>query len=163
MYSLSQLWPFKVILHKKWYMFKSFWMIAYFKQIWIGYLKVLSTYNLNFSFHRGLSVCGLTEVARMNLAGRAPPKLSLCSRIRPSFRLKLSLKLWCFLSFSWFPCPSLQASDRERLGVKGWGWGDDGAAIGWMPSMQYGSLKPKQTCSIIFKKKIHFLQRETEL
>lgn len=53
----------------------------------------LSTYNLNFSFHLGFKVCGLTDVALMNLAGRAPPKLSRCSLTRPSFRLKLSLKL----------------------------------------------------------------------
>lgn len=102
------------------------------------------TYNRNFSFHLGLSVWGLTEVARMNLAGRAPPMLSLCSRTRPSFRLKLNLKLWCFRSFSWLPWVSgTHASERVRLGVSG--WGEDGVAIGWMPSIQYGSLKPAMT------------------
>lgn len=106
----------------------------------------LCTYNLNFSFHFGLRVWGLTEVALINLAGNAPPMLSRCSLTRPSFRLKLNLKLWCFRSFSWLPWMSgLQASDRVRFGVSGWGWGDDGAAIGWIPSIQYGSLNPTNT------------------
>lgn len=39
-----------------------------------------TTYKRNFSFHFGLSVAFLTEVARMNLAGRAAWMLSRCSR-----------------------------------------------------------------------------------
>lgn len=56
-------------------------------------LKVFA-YKRNFSFHRGLSVCGFTEVARINLAGKALLKDSRCSRLLLcSLRLNESLKL----------------------------------------------------------------------
>ena len=50
-----------------------------------------ATYKRNFSFHLGLSVAPLTDVARMNLAGRAAWRLSRCSR--PACRLQLLLLL----------------------------------------------------------------------
>ncbi|KYN13361.1 hypothetical protein ALC57_14374 [Trachymyrmex cornetzi] len=51
-------------------------------------------YKRNFSFQRGLNVCGFTEVARINFAGRAPLKDSRCSRLLLcSLRLNESLKL----------------------------------------------------------------------
>ena len=55
------------------------------------------TYSLNFSFHRGLRVCGLTEVARMILAGIALLRESRCSSFSRlgsvGLRLKLNRKL----------------------------------------------------------------------
>ncbi|KYQ52211.1 hypothetical protein ALC60_08826 [Trachymyrmex zeteki] len=51
-------------------------------------------YKRNFSSQRGLNVCGFTEVARINFAGRAPLKDSRCSRLLLcSLRLNESLKL----------------------------------------------------------------------
>lgn len=77
-------------------------------------------------------MCGLTDVARINLAGTGPT-LSRCSRLTASFRLKLSLKLWCLRNF---PCSgesklnvSIPASDNVR-GVIGGGCGDNGAPAG---------------------------------
>lgn len=182
-------------------------------------LRLETTYKRNFSFHLGLSVAFLTEVARMNLAGRAAWMLSRCSRPcrlqvllellllplllqllfpvvelgirldRPappiwlvpillppelpaaalngagSFRLKLKRKLECFLSRS---IGTIETRD-SRLSpdmdgvddVDEWSsslepigsscvncCGDDDSDLlpeqqpGWMPSMQYGSLKP---------------------
>lgn len=101
-------------------------------------------YNLNFSFHFGLSVWGLIDVARMNFAGTGPPIESRCSRLPPSFRLKLSRKLWCLRSLSWWGESRLlskQTSDERVRGVSG-GCGDTGVPAGWIPSMQYGSLNP---------------------
>lgn len=99
---------------------------------------VLSTYNLNFSFHFGLNVCGLMDVARINFAGTGPPpRESRCSRRPPSFRLKLSRKLWCFLNLSWCGESRLLSkptSDNVR-GVNG-GCGEIGAPAGCIPSMQ---------------------------
>lgn len=61
-------------------------------QVYDRYIE--ETHKRNFSSHRGLSVCGFTEVARMYLAGTAPPSESRCSRRFPcSLRLKESLKL----------------------------------------------------------------------
>ena len=105
------------------------------------------TYNLNFSFHFGDNVCGLMEVARMNFAGTGPPKESLCSRRPPSLRLKLNRKLWCFRNLSapgeWGESKLLSKPISLSVrGVSGGGCGDIGAPAGWMPSMQYGSLKP---------------------
>lgn len=102
------------------------------------------TYNLNFSFHFGDNVCGLIDVARMNLAGTGPPIESRCSR-RPSFRLKLRRKLRRNLS-PWCGESKLLSKPTSLLRVRGvsGGWGDTGAMpAGWMPSIQYGSLKPE--------------------
>lgn len=102
------------------------------------------TYNLNFSFHFGLNVWGLIDVARINFAGTGPPpRESRCSRRPPSFRLKLSRKLWCFRNLSWCGESKLLSkptSDNVR-GVNG-GCGEIGAPAGWIPSIQYGSLYP---------------------
>lgn len=43
-------------------------------------IEELWTYNRNFSFHLGLSVAPLTDVARINFAGSAAWRLSRCSR-----------------------------------------------------------------------------------
>lgn len=90
--------------------------------------KRIKTYNLKVSFHFGESVCGLTLVARMYRAGSLP-RLSRCCR--PSRLLKLSLN------------PCLRPSSSEARG-------EAGSDAGWIPSMQYGSLKPtikKHSCS----------------
>lgn len=113
----------------------------------------ISTNNLNFSCHFGLSVCGLTEVARMNLAGTGPTE-SRCWR--PSLRLKLNRKLWCLRSF---PCSgesrlSMPVSESVRGVIGGCGEGGGGVPEGCMPSIQYGSLKPvrKRREKVLFKK-----------
>lgn len=109
------------------------------------YMRIyICNYNLNFSFHFGLSVWGLIDVARMNFAGTGPPIESRCSRLPPSFRLKLSRKLWCLRSLSWWGESRLLSkhmSDERVRGVSG-GCGDTGVPAGWIPSMQYGSLNP---------------------
>lgn len=107
------------------------------------------TYNLNFSFHLGVRVCGLMEVALISLAGTGPPSESRCSRrpAPPSRRLKLSRKL-CLRcggeSVALLSKPPLMSAERAR-GVGGSGSGDTGGQAspsGCIPSMQYGSEKP---------------------
>ena len=100
------------------------------------------TYKRNFSFHLGLSVAFLTEVARMNFAGRAALRLSVDEPMAPlpppddrwpgdvaavadvgglSFRLKLRRKLLeCFLSLSIWTGKLMRESRRPSpLGAAG--------------------------------------------
>lgn len=106
---------------------------------------IMHTYNLNFSFHLGLSVCGFMLVALISLAGTGPPSESRCSRRPASRRLKLKRKL-CLRcggeSVALLSKPPLMSAERAR-GVGGSGSGDTGGPpSGCMPSMQYGSEKP---------------------
>lgn len=85
------------------------------------------TYNLNFSCHFGDNVCDLMDVARINFAGTGPLRESRCSR-RPSFRLKLSRKLWCLRNLSLWCGESRLLSKPTSLkvrGVSGGGKGDE--------------------------------------
>lgn len=104
-----------------------------------------STYNLNFSFHLGFKVCGLMDVAQMNLAGTGPPSESRCSRLLlPSRLLKLKRKLClrCGGESAALLSNALISADRAR-GVGGSGNGDTGGPpSGCIPSMQYGSENP---------------------
>ncbi|CAL1270516.1 unnamed protein product [Larinioides sclopetarius] len=86
-----------------------------------------SKISLNCSFHLGLSVCGFTDVVRMNFAGSVSEMLLLRilslrfrdapSFLRPPWRLGLPLML---------PDPS-SSSELFRLSR---------VLPGWMPSMQ---------------------------
>lgn len=111
--------------------------------------QILSfTYNLNFSFHLGVSVCGFIDVAHINFAGTGPPNESRCSRrLPPSRRLKLKRKL-CFRcggESAALLSNAFISAERAR-GVGGSGNGDTGGPpSGWIPSMQYGSEKPVDT------------------
>lgn len=55
--------------------------------------KEILYYNLNFSFHLGLNVCDLTDVARMNLAGTGPTESRGSRRPHSFLLLKLKRKL----------------------------------------------------------------------